>query len=286
MLSRLLPITVVSFFAFASIAEPVVFTFDGDEDETVFLHTVDPSLPMLQLREDSSSNPIFELGQVSYSPLIVEVDAPSNGDIGVVYDVQVPSTVNFQSGEGTYSDPVGMMIDGSLPGWSDTHLRRCEFPECVAALPSAYGTGDAVDPCQDCRPHVSSFDFGDVRYIPFRWKPVGESDWMYGWVSFRILSDTQICITCKPGFPEYHLTRGTLDYVAIGMETEPNTPIWNGGYCRVDFNFDSEIDFFDIADFLNLYSGGNSRADINEDGVIDFFDISEFLRLYSGGCEL
>ncbi len=59
--------------------------------------------------------------------------------------------------------------------------------------------------------------------------------------------------------------------------------------CRIDYNFDGEIDFSDIEGFLVSYSAGilgtsAPGADLNGDGEIDFSDIEVFLALYVAGC--
>lgn len=272
----------VGMFTMGAVGEPVEYSFDGDSDNVVLLHQIDSSLPMIQLREDFTSD--FVTFGSSSSPLIIEWPSPGNGASGSSISVQVPSTINFMNGE-LYGDRPGTVIDGSLPGWSETRMQRCDDFECTADLPSVYGTGSPVDPCQDCRPDSTGLEFDELRYIPFRWKPIGDPDWMYGWVSFRLLFNTQACTTCIPGFPDFNLTIIRLDYVGIGLETEPNTPIFAGGFCTADLNLDSQIDFFDISEFLTRYSNGNQVADINQDGSIDFFDISEFLGYINGGCK-
>ncbi len=54
--------------------------------------------------------------------------------------------------------------------------------------------------------------------------------------------------------------------------------------CRVDFNNDGMLNFFDVSIFLSSYTDGNLTVDLTGDGTLDFFDVSEFLTLYSAGC--
>lgn len=55
--------------------------------------------------------------------------------------------------------------------------------------------------------------------------------------------------------------------------------------CDADLNNDGQLDFFDIAAFLNAVSSGDlATADLNNDGVADFFDVLAYLNLFSQGC--
>ncbi len=57
-----------------------------------------------------------------------------------------------------------------------------------------------------------------------------------------------------------------------------------GWTCTADYDFNAELDFFDIAAFISDYSAQNPGADFNNDNNIDFFDIAEFIGSYSQGC--
>ena len=54
--------------------------------------------------------------------------------------------------------------------------------------------------------------------------------------------------------------------------------------CRVDFNLDGEVNFFDVSRFIVAYSNMDPAADFNDDGQFSFFDVSEFLSQYGEGC--
>lgn len=54
--------------------------------------------------------------------------------------------------------------------------------------------------------------------------------------------------------------------------------------CAPDLTNDGVLDFFDVAEFLDLFSAQNPLADFAADGVLDFFDVAEFLDQFSQGC--
>lgn len=58
----------------------------------------------------------------------------------------------------------------------------------------------------------------------------------------------------------------------------------NAPACRIDFNGDAKLDFFDVSLFLSLYNSSDPRADLSGDGTLDFFDISSFLTQFGQGC--
>lgn len=55
-------------------------------------------------------------------------------------------------------------------------------------------------------------------------------------------------------------------------------------YCAADINFDNQLDFFDVSEFLDLYAFNDPAADLNSDGSFDFFDVSVFLTLFLDTC--
>ena len=54
--------------------------------------------------------------------------------------------------------------------------------------------------------------------------------------------------------------------------------------CRVDFNGDGLLDFFDISAFLAAFNASDLGVDLNGDGLLDFFDVSTFLAEFAAGC--
>jgi endonuclease/exonuclease/phosphatase family metal-dependent hydrolase len=54
--------------------------------------------------------------------------------------------------------------------------------------------------------------------------------------------------------------------------------------CLADWNNDGELNFFDVAGFLDDFAAQNANADITNDGTFDFFDVAAFLDAFSSGC--
>ncbi|GAB4386347.1 MAG: hypothetical protein Kow0022_15040 [Phycisphaerales bacterium] len=54
--------------------------------------------------------------------------------------------------------------------------------------------------------------------------------------------------------------------------------------CVPDWNNDGELNFFDVAAFLDDFSSQQPAADLTGDGELNFFDVAEFLSLFSNGC--
>jgi len=54
---------------------------------------------------------------------------------------------------------------------------------------------------------------------------------------------------------------------------------------NADFNDDSQVDFADYLEFLNLYEASSPRADLNGDGLVEFVDFLIFLNEYEAACD-
>lgn len=54
--------------------------------------------------------------------------------------------------------------------------------------------------------------------------------------------------------------------------------------CPGDFNGDTELNFFDVLQFLQAFSTQDPAADYAADGIFDFFDVAAFLQAFSDGC--
>lgn len=54
--------------------------------------------------------------------------------------------------------------------------------------------------------------------------------------------------------------------------------------CRVDFNCDAAVDFFDYLDFVDLFAGQSPLADYSGDGTVDLFDYLDFVQDFATGC--
>lgn len=54
--------------------------------------------------------------------------------------------------------------------------------------------------------------------------------------------------------------------------------------CPADYDTSGDLNFFDVATFINLYIAELPAGDANGDGVFDFFDVQRFIDLFSTGC--
>ncbi|MCC5822510.1 MAG: family 16 glycosylhydrolase [Phycisphaerales bacterium] len=45
-----------------------------------------------------------------------------------------------------------------------------------------------------------------------------------------------------------------------------------------------ELNFFDVAAYLNLFNSQDPAADLNNDGVFNFFDLAAYIALFNEGC--
>ena len=63
----------------------------------------------------------------------------------------------------------------------------------------------------------------------------------------------------------------------IEAVTNDQTPVLG------DVNLDGDVNFFDIAPFIDALSSGQNQdeADIDRNGVVNFFDIQPFIEILS-----
>ena len=54
--------------------------------------------------------------------------------------------------------------------------------------------------------------------------------------------------------------------------------------CDADLDGNGELNFFDVALFLQQFQSGSPAADLNGDGMINFYDVAEFLDLFIQQC--
>ncbi|MCC5823671.1 MAG: FG-GAP-like repeat-containing protein [Phycisphaerales bacterium] len=54
--------------------------------------------------------------------------------------------------------------------------------------------------------------------------------------------------------------------------------------CPADLTGDGNLNFFDVAAYLDLYNAGDPAADWNGDGLINFFDLAAYLDDFNAGC--
>lgn len=164
-------------------------------------------------------------------------------------------------------------------------------PNNYPLLPIGYEVFPFQNDCLSCSYLERFLTMPEGRaYIALRWE---ENDQVfYGWASFDVeyLAYPPSCIdddgfgSCD-GVDLKNLRQLGLRYVAVGWETEPDTPIAaGGGLCRADMNFDGRINFFDIAEFVVRFLANDAAADFTGDGELNFFDLSVFLEEHAAGC--
>lgn len=73
------------------------------------------------------------------------------------------------------------------------------------------------------------------------------------------------------------MVTGSIDW------TKP-APIVPDKSCPADINGDGELNFFDVAAFVQLFQDQDPAADFNNDGLFNFFDFSDFLADFNAGC--
>lgn len=64
--------------------------------------------------------------------------------------------------------------------------------------------------------------------------------------------------------------------LALGFRVSP--------FCRVDFNNDTLVNFFDISEFITAFQTPQVSADFNNDGQLNAFDIFDFIGAFNTGC--
>jgi len=281
-------IVILPLAASSAFAEPQVYPLpDASFPVSSFgfsLRDIDPSFPDIYFGTDEigaggGSNSIYIAPVLLESGFVHPDDPPPTQ-----YDTEVANL--FTPGIGVYPVVAGETIDNATGGWIYT---TPQF-DCCTTMPTLFSvvSGDPFGGnCYTCSAIFPNIPDNEIRYLPFRWRNIGDTEWYYGWVSMKAtVSFVPECV--DQCIPEPNLLQqATIEYLAIGLESTPNTPIISGGgMCPADFNFDAQLNFFDVSAFLNLFAAGDSRADLTEDGDINFFDISEFLSIFGSSCEL
>ena len=104
------------------------------------------------------------------------------------------------------------------------------------------------------------------------------------------LSDITLAVRKNGGCQDNN--QNAIDFDVVLAINPPNnsstTAAPCNGVCRVDFNGDGFVDFFDFTDFVTCFEGGEcpvgKTADYNGDGFPDFFDFSDFVTDFETGC--
>ncbi|MCH8508189.1 MAG: beta-lactamase family protein [Phycisphaerales bacterium] len=140
---------------------------------------------------------------------------------------------------------------------------------------------------------------GLPRRVP---PPTGAADWGYGfggWIS-RTGTDGSTLEFISPGAfgftPWIDLERGIYGIVMVeGLRQilQQDIEAIKGAVeaavdacaCPADLTGDGQVNFFDLAAYLDLYNAGDPAADLAPPfGVLNFFDVAAYLGLYNQGC--
>lgn len=54
--------------------------------------------------------------------------------------------------------------------------------------------------------------------------------------------------------------------------------------CPADYDISGSLNFFDVAQFMDLFAARLPAGDFNGDGLYDFFDVQSFLSVFNSGC--
>jgi outer membrane protein assembly factor BamB len=54
--------------------------------------------------------------------------------------------------------------------------------------------------------------------------------------------------------------------------------------CPADYDISGSLNFFDVAQFMDLFAARLPAGDANGDGLHDFFDVQSFLSVFNAGC--
>ena len=186
--------------------------------------------------------------------------------------------------------PLGAVVNDSSGPWSSafTYIEpEVEWPEVFFDFS---GSGCGVEGCDPYDLANSNGITGPGVYaVPMRFTQSAHgSDPHFAWLAFRIFQRqfAECENTCTPE-PDDLITFNLMEYIGFGYETEPNTPITNGGgLCESDLNYDTVLDLADVQVFAQSFIGGSTQADLNLDGVFDLADIQRFIGSFLSGCAL
>jgi putative pyrroloquinoline-quinone binding quinoprotein/reprolysin-like metallo-peptidase family M12B len=178
---------------------------------------------------------------------------------------QAPFGINMDDGTGTivrdvsfaylngtptdFGDAAGTMIPDQVftPSVAQDLNYALNPPFGLGGIPDVPSPGDVLEPCND-------------------------------WAFVRLKLAAAIGENSGPDqYPTDELTKDAIVWLEENIPAPP-------GRCLADLNFDNTLDFFDVAEFLELFSSHGIRADFTRDGILDFFDVSAFLQAFADGC--
>jgi hypothetical protein len=197
------------------------------------------------------------------------------------FDFPAPTTYDYEVYSVTsdwffdaYNLTQGTQLDGSLSGWSHPMLGD-GISSGSAPLIGHYN--DDFLNCTEVRPQ--SVPSGQMSYIGFRYRFIGDPDWNYGWASFSVTEYTNPnseCIDTETG-EVLSLADYAMHQIAVQITPGMSITVGDTG-CRADINADGSLNFLDVSEFLS------TRPDFNNDSAFNFLDVSAFLSEFAQGC--
>jgi hypothetical protein len=269
MLQRIMTSAVLATLTFSVTAEPTVVRFDTLESDIILEGT------------GSTPDHLFISTYLS--------DFGGGSMSGYLYTTATLSTHNPWDAPFKVAD--GELLAGSLLGGT-TNWHDPFDPETGEALTAWVAWVQQPNKCANRSTIVILNGEPDalatgVYYAGFQW--IGDDEaTRYGWIAFKFerVPYSGIQYDECNNTPYDELVEPDLRFVAVGWETQPDTPITvGGGLCPSDFNFDAQINFFDISAYLAAFSAQDPVADLTGDGEFNFFDISALLSQFSTPCE-
>ena len=239
-------------------------TTDPDDPEnTLAKYTAD-----IDLASSLSSSLVFEFGDTDSDPQGAVFHHAGIGNQDNDFDGLPDSDLD---GDGLFDFSWGVQF--TQPGTGDLDgdgVIDGDFADSMKAVGLSFGlpAGEALDNGDGTWDWVidpSSVDAGTGSEDAFViYAPDGTHAGFFWFDGF----------SCEPG--DFR-PRASFEHTLFG----PSNPGSSG--CAGDLNGDGEINFFDVALFLEWF-GDSERCDYNDDGECNFFDIAAFLEDISEGC--
>lgn len=119
----------------------------------------------------------------------------------------------------------------------------------------------------------------DVRQgaNPARMDPQGPGSGMQSWLFFNPEPNLE-----DLGSSPYILRMGDSPFQGAWMVRALGTEPAAG--CPADLTGDGQLNFFDVAAYLDLFNTGDPAADWTGDGLLNFFDLAAYLEDFNAGC--
>jgi hypothetical protein len=276
-----------------STAEPVVARFpvynaDGSNllFQRFYFHDYDTRLPdLLVVTHNAGAFGVAELQPALENNTPDYMDPGTSDNLGALVTTHndpswflyeqntAPGTaVPGPDATGTWVDP-GVISEGS---YTDMPVLRFFDWE-------SYNAGS----CHYAQSTSEIRELSSVWHYPLRVE-LAAGIYLYGWMAVQPIDVKSFdCEFPCEGPNDPNCMKPLLRYIAVGFETEPNTPIVSGGgLCPADLNFDAVLDLADVQAFAVAFTGMQPAADFDENGIYDLADIQAFITGFSTNCGL